>query len=73
MGATALAVLGLGAGPFWAAAPLAAQGVTGGAVEGRVLSLDRTPVEQAIVHVANTSNGERWQTITSARGQYFIE
>ena len=70
---TALAVLGLGAALFRAAAPLTAQGVTGAAVEGRVVSVDSTPVEQAIVHVANTSNGERWQTTTSARGRYFIE
>jgi hypothetical protein len=31
------------------------------------------PVEQAIVHVVNASNGERWQTTTSARGRYFVE
>jgi hypothetical protein len=30
-------------------------------------------LEQAIVQVTNTSNGERWQTTTGARGRYFIE
>jgi hypothetical protein len=55
------------------AAPLAAQGVTGAAIEGRVVSVDSTPLEQAVVQVTNTSNGERWQTTTSARGRYFLE
>jgi hypothetical protein len=32
---TALGVFGLGAAVFWAAAPLAAQGITGAAIEGR--------------------------------------
>ena len=70
---TALAVLGLVATAAWAAAPLAAQGVTGAAIDGRVLSVDSTPVEQATVHVVNASNGERWRTTTTARGRYFIE
>jgi hypothetical protein len=30
-------------------------------------------VVQAIVQVTNTSNGERWQTTTGARGRYFLE
>jgi hypothetical protein len=53
--------------------PLAAQGVTGAAIEGRVVTVDSIPLEQAIVLVTNTSNGERWQTATSARGRYFLE
>jgi hypothetical protein len=56
-----------------AAAPVAAQGVTGAAIGGRVLSVDSTPVEQANVHVVNASNGEHWRTTTTARGRYFIE
>ena len=67
------AVLGLGAALVFAASTLAAQGVTGAAIEGRVLDRDDTPLEQAIVFVTNTSTGERWQTSTSARGRYFIE
>jgi hypothetical protein len=73
MEATVLAVLGLEAAVFWAAGSLEAQGVTGAAIEGRVVRVDSTPVEQAVVHVTNTSNGERWRTTTSARGRYFIE
>ena len=65
-GWTALAFLSI-------AGPLAAQGVTGGAVEGRVVGGDSVPVEQAIVQVTNTSTGERWQTTTSGRGRYFLE
>ena len=57
---------------FWAA-PLAAQDVTGAAISGRVLAADSTPLEQAIVHVINPSDGERWQTTTNARGRYFID
>jgi hypothetical protein len=70
---TAVAVLGLLATAAWAAAPVAAQGVTGAAIGGRVLSVDSTPLEQANVHVVNASNGERWRTTTTARGRYFIE
>jgi len=70
---TALAFLELGAAGFLVAAPLGAQGVTGAAIGGRVLSLDSLPVEQAIVQVVNASNGERWQTTTNPRGRYFIE
>ncbi|HTK42355.1 MAG TPA: carboxypeptidase regulatory-like domain-containing protein [Gemmatimonadales bacterium] len=55
------------------AAPLSAQSVTGAAIAGRVLTTDSTPLEQAIVRVTNTSNGERWQTTTSARGTYFVD
>ncbi len=55
------------------AAPLAAQGVTGAAIDGRVISPDSTPVGQALVQIVNTSNGGRWHTTTSARGRYFIE
>ncbi|MGH7518113.1 MAG: carboxypeptidase-like regulatory domain-containing protein, partial [Gemmatimonadales bacterium] len=56
-----------------AAAPLAGQGVTGAGIEGRVVGVDSAPLEQATVHVTNTSNGERWRTTTSARGRYFLE
>jgi Tol biopolymer transport system component len=55
------------------ATPLAAQGATGAAVEGRVLTRDSLPVEQATVHIVNASNGERWRTTTTGRGHYFIE
>ena len=70
---TALAALGVAASLLCAAPPLTAQGLSGAAVEGRVLDRASTPLEQAVVHVTNTSTGERWQTTTSARGRYFIE
>jgi hypothetical protein len=70
---TALVLPGVAAALLRAAPPLAAQGVTGAAIGGRVLGTDSTPVEQALVRVVNTSNGERWQTATNARGRYFIE
>ena len=70
---TVLAALGLGPALSLAALPLAAQGVTGAAIEGRVVTVDSTPLELAIVHVVNTSTGERWQTTTSSRGRYFLE
>ena len=63
MGA-AFAVLGLAASLLSPIRPLEAQGAIGAALEGRVLGRDSTPVEQAIVHVTNTSTGERWQTTT---------
>jgi carboxypeptidase family protein len=69
----ALAVLGLVAQDLLSTASLAAQGVTGAAMHGVVVSENSTPVEQATVHVTNTSSGERWQTTTRARGRYFIE
>jgi Carboxypeptidase regulatory-like domain/TonB dependent receptor len=50
-----------------------AQDITDAAIEGRIVSVDSTPVEHAIVHVVNTSNGERWQTTSRAQGRYFIE
>ena len=55
------------------ALPLAAQGVTDAAIEGRVASVDSTPVAQAVVRVTNTSTGERWQATTGTRGRFFIE
>jgi hypothetical protein len=70
---TALAALGLTLSLLGVTPPLAAQGVTGAAIEGHVLDRDSSPVEQAVVHVTSTSTGERWQTTTNARGRYFIE
>jgi hypothetical protein len=70
---SARAILALIAVLGWAAGPLAAQGVTGAGIEGRVVGVDSMPLEQATVHVVNTSSGERWQTKTNARGRYFLE
>ncbi len=70
---TPLAILASAATLISVAGPLVAQGPTGGAIHGRVLGSASTPVEQASVHVVNASNGERWQTRTSAQGRYFLE
>jgi hypothetical protein len=67
------AALALGLALSGAAIPLAAQGITGAAIEGRILGADSMPLEQALVHVVNTATGERWQTTTSAGGRFFLE
>ena len=67
------AALGFWAAVSWTATTLAAQGVTGAAIEGRVVGVKSAPVDQAVIHVTNISNGERWRTTTSTRGRYFIE
>ncbi len=54
-------------------ASLRAQGVTSAAIQGRVLQRDSTPVAGATVSITNTSNGERWQVVTSATGGYALE
>ena len=51
--ATTVALLSLGAALFSRAPMLAAQGVTGAAIAGKVVSIDSAPVEQALVHVTN--------------------
>jgi hypothetical protein len=74
MGAAVLALLGPVLGLIiLATVPLRAQGVTDAAIEGRIVGVDSAPVDQAVVHVTNTSTGERWKSTSSARGRYFIE
>jgi Carboxypeptidase regulatory-like domain len=62
--------LGLGVVAGW---PLTAQGVTGAAVQGTVVSADSVPLEAAVVEVTNASTGERWRTVTRSKGRYFLE
>ena len=57
----------------WVWSPLTAQGSRGAAVGGRVLGRDSIAIEQATVRILNHSNGERWETATNARGDYFVE
>lgn len=52
---------------------LAAQGVTTAAIEGDVAQADGSPIEGATVRVTNTSNGRRWEIVTSASGRYVLE
>ena len=68
--------LGVGAGLLalaLAAGPLAAQGVTGAAIEGRILTGDGAAIAGAEVLTSNSSNGERWRTATSATGRFALE
>lgn len=50
-----------------------AQAVTTAAVYGTVISGDSVPVDEATVSLINTSNGERWQTVTRSEGHYTVE
>src|SRR5690349_10942424 len=50
-----------------------AQGLTGAALQGRILGPDSAAIEDASVSVANLTNGERWQTTSRSRGRYEFE
>lgn len=52
---------------------LAAQGVTSAALTGIVAGRDSNAIQEATVAVVNTSNGERWQTLTHAGGRYTLD
>jgi hypothetical protein len=52
---------------------LAAQAITTAVIFGVVSGRDSAGVEDAIVTVTNTANGERWRTATQARGRYQVE
>ncbi len=54
-------------------AALHAQGVTGAAIQGRILGPDSTAIQDATILVTNTANGERWQTISRGKGRYGLE
>jgi hypothetical protein len=58
---------------LWGSGVLAAQGVTGAAIQGTVGSSDGPAPQEARVLVTNTSTGERWQTACRANGRFFIE
>ena len=55
------------------ASALAAQGVTSAAITGIVAGRDSNAIQEATVTVINTSNGERWQTLTHAGGRYTLD
>jgi len=59
----------------WARAgrPAYAQGVTGAALQGRVLAPDGAAVAEAGVLVTNTATGERWRGSTTGGGRYAFE
>jgi hypothetical protein len=52
---------------------LHAQGVTGAALQGRILRADSSGIEDVTILVTNTANGERWQTTSHAKGRYSLE
>ena len=52
---------------------LPAQGITRAAIQGTVTGPDGTGKGAADVLATNTSNGERWQTATTASGRYVLE
>ena len=52
---------------------LAAQGITGAAVQGMVVAVDGAAVVDATILLTNTATGERWQTLTRASGRFFLE
>ncbi|PYO40153.1 MAG: hypothetical protein DMD29_06720 [Gemmatimonadetes bacterium] len=55
------------------AARAAAQGVTSAAVSGRVTDESKAPVDQALVNLINTSNGQRYSTRSGADGRFYFE
>src|SRR5256885_8750241 len=56
-----------------AAPRAAAQGVTSAAVSGRLTDESHAPVEQAVVNLINTSNGQRYSTRSGTDGRFFFE
>jgi hypothetical protein len=52
---------------------LAAQGVTGAAVQGMVAGADSTPIADATVLVTNPATGERWRTVTRGDGRFVLD
>lgn len=53
--------------------PLAAQAITTAAVHGVVTGRDSAGLEEAVVTVTNTANGERWRTVAGTGGRYVVE
>ena len=52
---------------------VAAQGITSGAVEGRVTADAGEPVDNATLALLNTSTGQRYSVRTTADGRYLFE
>lgn len=52
---------------------LAAQGMTTAALQGAVLRGDGAPIPGAAVRVTNTSDGQRWELVTSSTGRFLLE
>jgi hypothetical protein len=52
---------------------LTAQGTTTAAMQGTVVADNGPPIQGAIVHITNESNGRRWEIATRAGGRFFFE
>lgn len=52
---------------------LPAQGITSGALDGRVLEADAIPIGEAVVRVTSMASGAVWQVTTDEAGRYFFE
>ena len=52
---------------------LSPQGVTSAALHGRIVQVDGTPIDRAVVTLTLTASGARWQVVTDATGRYFVE
>ncbi len=66
----ALVALALQAG---AGTPLAAQGVTGAAVEGIISQEGGAAVEGAQVELVSAETGQTYRTTTSTRGRFYLD
>ena len=51
----------------------AAQAITTATLYGTVTGADSVGIEEAVITVTNTVNGERWRTLTRAHGRYVLE
>ena len=51
----------------------AAQAITTATLYGTVTGADSGGIEEAVITVTNTFNGERWRTATRAHGRYVLE
>jgi hypothetical protein len=62
-----------GVGILLTATAIAAQGVTGAAVQGKVTDPADAPIAEATILVTNGSNGGRWETRTGPQGRFYLE
>ncbi len=53
--------------------PLNSQGITSAALQGRVVQVDGTPIDGALIAATLAASGARWQVVTDAAGRYFVE
>jgi hypothetical protein len=54
-------------------AGLAAQGVSGAALQGVLTGRNGQPIVDAVIEVSNLGNGARWQATTRSSGRYYLD